>query len=180
MKNIAEELREKNIAEYLIYMWQVEDLLRANGCDLERIKANVVSAFQVSDEERQHITDWYDNLLQMMKREGVTESGHLQINRNLMMELSELHVRLLSSTQYPYYQAAYYRALPFIVELRAKNKKDESEVETCFEALYGVLLLRLEKKTITPQTEKAIAAISAFLSMLANFYDKDRRNELEW
>ncbi|MBR2242341.1 MAG: DUF4924 family protein, partial [Prevotella sp.] len=26
---IAKELRKKNIAEYLLYMWQVEDLLRA-------------------------------------------------------------------------------------------------------------------------------------------------------
>ena len=33
----AQRLREKNIAEYLLYMWQVEDVLRAYGCDEERI-----------------------------------------------------------------------------------------------------------------------------------------------
>ena len=30
MNQIARQLKEKNIAEYLIYMWQEEDLIRAN------------------------------------------------------------------------------------------------------------------------------------------------------
>ena len=34
---IAKQLKEKNIAEYLLYMWQVEDLLRANELDLSLI-----------------------------------------------------------------------------------------------------------------------------------------------
>lgn len=34
---IAKKLKEQNIAEYLIYMWQVEDLIRANGCDIDRL-----------------------------------------------------------------------------------------------------------------------------------------------
>ena len=33
MNQIAQQLKERNIAEYLIYMWQIEDLIRANGCD---------------------------------------------------------------------------------------------------------------------------------------------------
>ena len=28
---IAQELRKKSIAEYLLYMWQMEDLIRAYG-----------------------------------------------------------------------------------------------------------------------------------------------------
>ena len=68
----------------------------------------------------------------------------------------------------------------FIVELRNKNgKKDEPELETCFEALYGVLLLRLQKKPISEGTAKAVEAITSFLSMLANYYDKDRKGELK-
>ena len=49
---IAQQLKEKNIAEYLIYMWQIEDLIRANDCDVDRIEENIVSRYQVSDEER--------------------------------------------------------------------------------------------------------------------------------
>ena len=88
--------------------------------------------------------------------------------------------RLLASTKYPFYNAAYFKALPFIVELRQKSgRKEEPEVDTCFEALYGVLLLRLQKKEISQGTAKAMEAISGFVSLLANYYDKEKRGELE-
>lgn len=34
----AQKLRKENIAEYLLYMWQIEDLIRANGLEIENIK----------------------------------------------------------------------------------------------------------------------------------------------
>ena len=175
---IAQALKEKNIAEYLLYMWQVEDLIRANDCDPDKLKANVIVQFPAED--RPALEEWYGNLVEMMRAEGVKERGHLQINRNVLQELTELHARLLASTRYPFYNAAYFKALPFIVELRQKNgHKDEPELETCFEALYGVVLLRLQKKEITPATETALKAISSFLSMLANYYARDRKGELD-
>ncbi len=175
---IAQQLKEKNIAEYLIYMWQVEDLMRANGCDIDRIRQTLIS--QYPEAERPALEEWYANLCDMMRAEGVTEQGHLQINRNVILNLTELHGALLASTKYPFYNAAYFKALPFIVELRQKNgHKDEPELETCFEALYGVLLLRLQKKEISPGTAKAVEIIGSFLSMLANYYDKDRKGELK-
>lgn len=175
---IARRLKENNIAEYLIYMWQVEDLMRANGCDIDKINHNIVSRY--SEEERAELTEWYANLIDMMRTEGVVESGHLQINRNVILTMTDLHLQLLASPKFPYYSAAYFKALPFIVELRQKNgKKEEPELETCFEALYGLLLLRLQKKEITPGTEKAMEAIGALVSLLANYYDKDKKGELK-
>ena len=93
---IAQQLKEKNIAEYLIYMWQIEDLIRANDCDVDRIEENIVSRYQVSDEERRELTEWYANLASMMREEGVREKGHLQINRNVIINLTELHLNFLS------------------------------------------------------------------------------------
>lgn len=175
---IAQRLKEKNIAEYLIYMWQVEDLIRANECNLDQIRTNIIEQFPV--EERASLEEWYGNLVEMMHSEGITEQGHLQINRNVILNLSDLHARLLSSTKYPFYNAAYFKALPFIVELRHKNgKKEEPELETCFEALYGILLLRLQKKEISASTSKAMESISSFISLLANYYEKERKGELE-
>lgn len=88
--------------------------------------------------------------------------------------------RTAASPKYPYYSAAYFKALPFIVELRQKSgKQEEPELETCFEALYGVLLLRLQKKEITEGTAKAIETISSFISLLANYYEKDKKGELK-
>ena len=47
MNQIARQLKEKNIAEYLIYMWQEEDLIRANHGELEEIEANVIGKISV-------------------------------------------------------------------------------------------------------------------------------------
>ena len=178
MNQIAQQLKEKNIAEYLIYMWQEEDLIRANHCEPEEMEANVIARYP--EEQRPAMREWYTNLITMMGEEGVREKGHLQINKNVIINLTELHNALSSSPKFPFYSAAYFKALPFIVELRNKNgKKDEPELETCFEALYGVLLLRLQKKPISEGTAKAVEAITSFLSMLANYYDKDRKGELK-
>ena len=173
---IAQQLKEKNIAEYLIYMWQVEDMIRANHCDIDRVEQNMISRYP--EEDRPALHEWYDNLINMMREENVVDKGHLQINKNVILNLTELHNALLASPKFPFYNAAYFKALPYIVELRSKNgQKEEPELETCFEALYGVMLLRLQKKEVSAETTKAIEAISGFLSLLANYYDKDKKGE---
>ena len=178
---ISTQLKENNIAEYLIYMWQVEDMIRANGCDIEKIKKNIVEAYPLTEEQKVELTQWYIDLIEMMRRENVMEKGHLQINKNIITWLTDLHLQLLRSSKFPYYSAAYYKALPYIVELRAKGaNKEEPELETCFEALYGILLLKLQKKEISEETKKAQQAISGLLAMLSNYYIEDKKGELEF
>ena len=47
---IAEKLSKTNRAEYLLYLWQVEDLLRAYDCDAERIGKEYLSRFTFKDD----------------------------------------------------------------------------------------------------------------------------------
>ena len=76
---------------------------------------------------------------------------------------------------------AYYKALPYIVELRNKgDKKDVSELENCFDALYGVMLLRLQHKPISDETAKAVADITKLLAMLSDYYKQDKAGELKF
>ena len=178
---IAQELRKKNIAEYLLYMWQVEDTIRAFGCSLQRIKAEYVSRFDYNDEQMEEEVDWFGNLIRMMNQEGCRERGHLQINKVTMQMLTELHAQLLASPKFPFYNTAYYKVLPFIVELRGRGAdKEENEIETCFNSLYGVMMLRLQKKEITPNTLHAIKEISTFIGMLSDYYHKDKKEGLEF
>src|SRR5574344_512258 len=118
---ISEQLKEKNIAEYLLYRWQVEDMIRANDCDIEKIKESIINKYTLSDEQKEKLIRWYSDQIEMMSVEGVSKTGHLQINKNVIINLTELHAQLLKSPQFPFYSAAYYKALPFIVELRSKN-----------------------------------------------------------
>ena len=57
MNQIARQLKEKNIAEYLIYMWQEEDLIRANHGELEEIEANVIARYP--EDQRPALREWY-------------------------------------------------------------------------------------------------------------------------
>ena len=177
---IAKSIREKSVVEYLRYMWQMEDLIRAYGCSLTRIRREYIDRFDYTDQQKDEEEDWFGDLIRMMNQEGKREKGHLAINEVLLQDLGDLHVRLLQSTRFPYYSAEYYRVLPFIVELRQKGDKEIGEVETCLNALYGVMLLRMRQKPISPETAHAIKAITTFLGMLSDYYIKDRTEGLEW
>ncbi len=178
---ISKELRKRNIAEYLLYMWQVEDTIRAFDCSLSRIRREYIEKFDYTDEQKEEMTDWYGNLIRMMNQEGCREKGHLQINKVPMQNLQELHQMLLQSPKYPFYNSEYFKCLPFIVELRNRGtNKEEHEVETCFNALYGMMMLRLQKKTISPDTAHAVKEITTLIGMLNDYYLKDREEPLEF
>lgn len=158
----------------------MEDLIRAYGCSLTRIRREYIDRFEYTDQQKDEEEDWFGDLIRMMNQEGKREKGHLAINEVLLQDLGDFHVRLLQSTSFPYYSAEYYRVLPFIVELRQKGDKEIGEVETCLNALYGVMLLRMRQKPISPETAHAIKAITTFLGMLSDYYIKDRTEGLEW
>lgn len=197
---VAKELRKKSIAEYLLYMWQIEDIIRVYGSSLTRIRKEYIDKFDYTDEQKEEEEDWFGDLVRMMNQEGCRENGHLQINKVVMQALTELHTQLLTSSKFPFYSAEYYRVLPFIVELRGKTKqvadrmarKNEanlkeiaanlghSEVETCFDVLYGVMMLRLQKKEISRETETAVKEITTLIGMLSDYYQKDKTEGLQF
>ena len=197
---IAKELRKKSIAEYLLYMWQIEDIIRAYQCSLTKIRREYIDKFDYTDVQKDEEEDWFGDLIRMMNPEGCRESGHLQINKVVMQSLNELHAQLLASSKFPFYSAEYYRVLPFIVELRGKTKqvadrmarKNEpnlkeiaanlghSEIETCFDLLYGVMMLRLQKKEISHETEVALKEITTLIGMLSDYYLKDKTEGLQF
>ena len=178
---IAQELRKKSTAEFVLYMWQVEDIIRAYGCQLSRIKNEYISRFaNYTDEQREEMVDWYGDLIPMMNSEGKREKGHLTINQIVVQDMNELHNQLLQSSRFPFYNSEYYRVLPFIVELRNRGDKNCNEIETCLNALYGTMMLRLQNKTISPDTQHAIKEISTLLGMLSDYYIKDKTEGLKF
>ena len=177
---IAQQIRKKSIAEYLLYMWQIEDLIRAYGCSLARIRKEYISKFDYTDEQKDEEADWFGNLIRMMNEEGKREKGHLNINAVVLQDLNDLHYQLLESNHFPFYNAEYYKVLPYIVELRNKGNREVSEIETCLNALYGIMLLRMENKEISPETEHAISEITTFIGMLSDYYIKNRDEGLDF
>lgn len=174
--------KNENIAEHLLYMWQIEDLIRANNLDIDLIQKNILDQYSSRPQsEIRQMREWYESLIDMMRSEGVEKNGHLQINKNIIGELADLSQRLLNNPKYTTFANQYYATLPIIVELRAKSDPGNipGEIEACFNALYGILLLRLQHKEVSAQTQAAAAQISKFLASLAAYYKKDSNNQLD-
>ena len=103
---IAQQKRKENIAEYLLYLWQVEDLLRACNLDIDTVERNVISRYDVDDSTRREIREWYESLIKMMQLENVRERGHIRVCHNVLIRLNDLHQQLLADqNRFPEYHA---------------------------------------------------------------------------
>ena len=172
---IARQKRKENIVEYLIYMWHVEDLLRACRFNMDEIEARIIASYQQPENILQEIRQWYQELIDMALSEGIKEKGHLQINNIIVIELNELHHLLLHTPHETIYGSLYYKALPAIVQLRSKaGDVLTSEIETCLTAIYGHFLLRLQAKEISVETTASIKQISSLLACLAAKYHEEK------
>ncbi|MDE6208028.1 MAG: DUF4924 family protein [Muribaculaceae bacterium] len=176
---IASQKRKENIAEYLLYMWQIEDLIRANDLDIDKIKKSIIEKTVSDPETLRAMEEWYESLIDMMRREDVAKAGHLQMNKNIIGALADLNKRLLADPKFADYQRQFYDVLPIIVELRAKSGDNPAgEIETCFNALYGLLTLRLKGAEVSAGTIEAVNKVAKFIAMLAHYYALDEKDEL--
>lgn len=175
---IAREKKKSNIAEYILYMWQVEDMLRAFGLDMELVEKQIVVNFRTDEQTKQEIHNWYDNLIAIMKREKVEERGHIQALKNTMDELTEIHFYLLHQAHDRRYQQIVSVAAGNLVEFRQKAgvSNEVSDVELAMNALYGHFMLRLQRKEVNPET---LAAMETFSKMVAYLAAKYRQMEEE-
>lgn len=172
---VAQKLRTQNISAYIIYMFQVEDIIRAYGLDLDRICNEYLTKFQYTKEQIDDQRDWYAGLIRMMQEEGVQENGHVQVVKNTLLLMYDRHQELLADPKQPFYSAAYYKALPYIVELRSKGmNKEKNEIENCVDALYGATLLKIQGRELTDETKQALQPISHLLEMLSKLYNEDK------
>ena len=172
---VAQKLRKQNITAYIIYMFQVEDIIRAYGLDVDRICNEYLPRFQYTKEQIVDQRDWYAGLIRMMQEEGVQECGHVQVVKNTLMLMFDRHRELLADPKQPFYSAAYYKALPFIVELRSKGmNKEKNEIENCVDALYGATVLKMQGRELTNETKQALQPISYLLEMLSKLYNEDK------
>lgn len=161
---IAAQKKKENIVEYILYMWHIEDLLRANWLDMGQIKQNVISRFEQPEDVLQRMADWYQDMINRMKDEEIQKTGHLAFLTEQVHQLNDLHLHLINDLNEPQYRQAYFTAQPCITELKRKSAPDITEMEVCLNALYMLMMMRI--KGITPSIETT-AAIETFSNMLA-------------
>ena len=168
---IAEQKRKENVAEYLLYMYQVEDMIRANKLDLDEIERTLISKFEVPYEVKRDMREWYKNLIAMMRDEEKVESGHLNILENTAGQLSEMHHQLLNQGIDTNYREAYGKAKPHIEALRMRSGQgNDSDIQVALNGLYGLLILKLKKTLITEETTAAFDTIRELVAELSSRY----------
>ncbi|GAB1415917.1 DUF4924 family protein [Paludibacter sp.] len=161
-------------------MWQIEDVIRASGFDIEKLKESYINRFTFNDEnERRTVIEWYDSLIEMMISEQIKEKGHLQINKNVMYDLLEFHSLILKSNSNPAYNAKFIHILPLINQFRIKSEVNLSDIELCFNFQYGILMLKLKKEEISSETLKTQEEIAKFMVLLAKDYHLYKTGELD-
>lgn len=167
---IAQKKRKENIAEYILYLYQVEDLIRAFHLDMDLINDKLVAKYQADEKTSGEISDWYENLVMMMEKEGIQEKGHLQFITNLLGELNEFHLRLME-TKADYIYISIYQAVSGLVnELKQKNPQATTDVQVAIDGIYGFLILKIQQKEITDETEEAVKRLSHWLSHLSKLF----------
>lgn len=177
---VAQQKRKENLAEYILYLYQVEDLIRAFHLDMYLINENLVAGYQVEKNTKQEISDWYKNLVKMMEKEGKQKKGHLQFLINLVNELYELHLRLMHTEEAePVYVSVYKAVAGLINELKLKNPAAENDVQVAIDGVYGYLLLKIQRKEITPETTEAVKRLSRWLSHLSKLFRDFESGDLE-
>jgi hypothetical protein len=167
---IAEKKKNENIVEYLLYMWQIEDLVRAAKFD-SKVYASFISSPELDDDQVKEELDWFEAIAAGMKKQGIAEIGHLEELKKLLDELGILHENILKIIQDKKYQKYYKIARPYIEEFNAKLVGDiKSDVECCVIGLYGLFVLRLKGRKVNEETQEAMKTFSDLMACLSAQY----------
>lgn len=174
---IAKKKREENIAEYILYMWQVEDTIRAFDFNMKEIDRQIVSRYDQPENIRKEIYDWYSSLAALMKNEKVDKTGHVSFLKNIVNDMNALHLQLLKDPGEPEYLSVYNEALPLIRDMNARQQwRSENETETCLTGIYIYYLMRLRKKEISGATRQAMDVFIKLLGLLSAKYKEREDN----
>lgn len=162
-------------------MYQLEDVIRAYDMDIEAIMENYVRP-QLPDESIiGEYREWYSDIIQKMKVQKIQKIGHLISTQDILVELSYLHNTLLNITRDQKYLGVFEVSNKFIDEFKERsNLKDKNHIEIAFHAMYMKLLLKLQKKEISTETEEGFDAMRIMLAYLSQSYNKMKSGDLDF
>jgi hypothetical protein len=179
--DIAQAKRKENIAEYILYLWQLEDLLRALQFSPEAIYSQLVAPREVADEQKHIYLLWYMDIVNLLRKEGKEQSGHLEHTLHLIGDVHNLHLQLMQNPVGEHYCKTFARLAPQLPQLRAMISRDDvSDTELAFRALYAAMLYRIKgDKKRAEAISDTIELVSPVVAELAAMYGKVERGEVD-
>lgn len=165
--NLAESKKRNNISEYIIHLYQTEDLIRVYDFDMEKIEEYVIKHIPVED--KTEVKRWYAKIADDMKSQGIEEKGHLKEVQEIALELSDLKNELLKEDED--FKKTYEDSLPHIQKsMELSHGLVQDEVQACLNGVYGLLLLRMNGKKVPEELMESINAFGNVLSYLSYKY----------
>ncbi|MBR6815692.1 MAG: DUF4924 family protein [Alistipes sp.] len=179
--DIAQAKRKQNIAEYILYLWQLEDLLRAMQFSPEAIYSQLVAPRQIDEGVKHEYLIWYMDIVNLLRKEGKEESGHLEHTLHLIGDMHNLHLQLMQHPIGEHYRKTFGALAPQLPMLRGLIKKEDiCDTELCFRALYAVMLYRIKGDEKRAEAIKdTMELVSPVIAELAAMYGKVERGEID-
>jgi len=147
--------KSHNVVEFVLFLWHTEDLLRSLELSEERVRQ------------------------ELMKRDGLQKSGHLEETEEILSELFFLHNSLLDALKDAEYKKLWLSAEPHMKELQIKSKSlSINPIELILTGLYGASVIRAQGKELSKETEQAIATFSFLLNHLGRRYKEYKSGKM--
>ena len=179
--DIAQAKRKENIAEYSLYLWQIEDLLRALQFSPAAIYSQLVAPRQVEEEQKHLFLLWYMDIVNLLRKEGKEQSGHLEHTLHLIADMHNLHLQLMQNPIGEHSRQTFAKLAPQLPQLRTMLKSDNiSDTELAFRALYAAMLYRIKgDKSHSEAVADTIELVSPVVGELAAMDGKVERGEVD-
>ncbi len=175
----AQALRKSNIAEYILYIWQLEDMFRALQFSPEAIYSQMVAPRNLDAQSKEVVLAWYMDIVELLRKEYKEDKGHIEHTMHLVADLNNLHLQLMKLPIGARYRTLYARLEEVLPDLRAIFGSDISDIELSFRALYATILYRIKGEAGKGAVADTIEYISPVVAELASIYGKSERGEID-
>ncbi len=179
----ARRLRHENIAEYILYLWQLEDLFRSLQFSPQAIYSQFVAPrTDLAPMEQQALLEWYTEYCDLLEKEGKRTVGHSEHTQHLIADLQDMHHRLQELPIGARYRALWIPLAEVMPDLRSvagDSAANLSDIELCFRALYAAMLYRIKGEQGRGAVEDTLAYVSPVIAELVKIHGEVERGEVD-
>ena len=168
----AEVKKRENIAEYIVHMYQTEDLLMSFDFNLNDIHEYVIKHMSQEPEEIKALLLWYADIIDQMQQENLPDKGRrLASTQRYVQRLSRIHAEQLAQSEE--YQQIFGEAKNEIQQqIDLSEGQVADPVQVCLNAVYGKLVINLNGKSLPAEHEKMVERLGKVLAHLSQEYHR--------
>jgi|GEM_PF-167677 len=174
-------LQNENVAEYLLYIFQIEALVRTINLDITRLEHELLAPAFTDPSQLEHQLSWYRTIVAEMQQRGLQKEGHLDQVEEILMELIYLHNTLLTILNDDNYKGFCEHAHDALQAFKVKsNMATRHDIEVLLHAMFMKLQLKMKKQEISAETEAAFDLFRIQLAYLSKNYKRMKAGELNF